>query len=98
MCVNRAISWERLHAYDNGLWGGHLWVVVKVKLEVLGRHAQEKFETQSVLALLSCDHFLLSRRMAAFPRWAGLNHFKEVLKLAFTDGTKNEHVLKVNLF
>jgi len=30
------------------------------------------------------------------PRWRGLNHFKEVTKISFTDGSKFEDLAKVN--
>ena len=29
------------------------------------------------------------------PRWRGLNHFKEVIKISFADGSKFEDLAKV---
>jgi len=37
------------------------------------------------------------KRMNAMPRWWGLNHFKEVTKISFTDGSKFEDLAKVNI-
>jgi hypothetical protein len=31
------------------------------------------------------------------PRWRGLNHFSEVMKITFTDGSKHEDISKVGL-
>lgn len=36
---NRAISFDRLHAYHGGLFGDHLWPEVKAHIEALGRPA-----------------------------------------------------------
>jgi len=37
------------------------------------------------------------KRINAMPRWWGLNHFKEVTKISFTDGSKFEDLAKVNI-
>jgi hypothetical protein len=34
--------------------------------------------------------------MDMMPRWRGLNHFKEVIKISFADGSKFEDLAKVN--
>jgi hypothetical protein len=35
-------------------------------------------------------------RFDAVPRWRGLKHFSEVMKISFTDGGKYEDISKVN--
>ncbi|KAI9431873.1 hypothetical protein H4582DRAFT_2113324 [Lactarius indigo] len=80
----RALSFDRLHANNNGIFGNHLWKRFKGLFEdtIIGRAAATKLEHQFNLA----------------PRWRGLNHFSEVMRVDFTDGGKNEDISKVVVF
>ncbi|KAI9430290.1 hypothetical protein H4582DRAFT_1824479 [Lactarius indigo] len=80
----RVLSFDRLHANNNGIFGNHLWKRFKglFKDTLIGRAATTKLEQQFNLA----------------PRWRGLNHFSEVMHVDFTDGGKNEDISKVVVF
>ncbi|KAH9012529.1 hypothetical protein EDB85DRAFT_1900278 [Lactarius pseudohatsudake] len=73
-----ALSFNRLHSNNNGVFGHHLWKWFKGLFGDTkeGRAAATKFEQQYGLA----------------PRWRGLHHFSEVMKVDFTDGGKNEDI------
>ena len=45
--------------------------------------------------LFSFDMILNICRCHMIPRWRGLTHFKNVVKVSFTDGKKFEHISKV---
>lgn len=36
--------------------------------------------------------------MDSTPRWPGLNHFRSIMNVSFTDGSKHEDIAKVGLF
>jgi len=38
--------------------------------------------------------FISVNRMNMLPRWRGLNHFGELMKISFTDGSKHEDISK----
>ncbi|KAI9444316.1 hypothetical protein H4582DRAFT_2071883 [Lactarius indigo] len=80
----RALSFDRLHANNNGIFRNHLWKRFKglFKDTIIGRAAATKLEHQFNLT----------------PRWCGLNHFSEVMHVDFTDGGKNEDISKVVVF
>ncbi|KAI9442404.1 hypothetical protein H4582DRAFT_2202107, partial [Lactarius indigo] len=80
----RVLSFDRLHANNNGIFGNHLWKRFKglFKDTLIGHAAATKLEQQFNLA----------------PRWHGLNHFSEVMHVDFTDGGKNEDISKVVVF
>ncbi|KAH8985616.1 hypothetical protein EDB86DRAFT_3049177 [Lactarius hatsudake] len=80
----RALSFDRLHSNNNGVFGHHLWKRFKGLFGDTqeGRAAATKFERQFGLA----------------PRWRDLHHFSEVIKVDFTDGGKNEDISKVLVF
>ena len=46
--VYRALSWDCLHAYNLGLFGGHLWKELKDHLDVLGKDAEKQVDDQYV--------------------------------------------------
>ncbi|KDQ51821.1 hypothetical protein JAAARDRAFT_62330 [Jaapia argillacea MUCL 33604] len=78
----RALSFDRLHAYHGGLWGDHLWPEIQKQIESLRRAAMKKLDTQT----------------SELPRWRGLNHFNEIMKVSFSNGTKLEDISKLVLF
>ncbi|KAI0371886.1 hypothetical protein BV20DRAFT_992080 [Pilatotrama ljubarskyi] len=77
--VYKALSWDRLHAYHGGLFSDHLFEEFKNILEGLGRSAKQQVNAQ----------------FHAMPRWRDLNHFANVAKVTFTDGTKYEDISKI---
>ncbi|KAG2116407.1 uncharacterized protein F5147DRAFT_743074 [Suillus discolor] len=77
-----ALCFDRLHTHHEGLWGKHLWIELQKCVNEVGRHAATKID----------------EGFAAVPRWRNLNHFKEVMGVSFTDGTKHEDILKLILF
>ncbi|THH17156.1 hypothetical protein EUX98_g9183 [Antrodiella citrinella] len=74
-----ALSWERLHAFHGGLFGRHLWPLLKKRIELQGRSAIAQVDTQ----------------MAAVPPWRGLNHFNHIMSVTFNDGQKFEDISKL---
>ncbi|KAI9455173.1 hypothetical protein BJY52DRAFT_1205065 [Lactarius psammicola] len=78
---HRALSFDRLHSNNAGLFGHHLWQRFK-DLVSRNRDAAAKVDQQFGRA----------------PRWRGLNHFPEVMKVSFTDGAKFEDISKVVVF
>ena len=46
---HRALSWDRLHAFQGGLFGHHIWKEVKEEAGAIGREAVAKINTQCVL-------------------------------------------------
>ncbi|KAI9432908.1 hypothetical protein H4582DRAFT_1820331 [Lactarius indigo] len=75
------LSFDRLHANNNGIFRNHLWKRFKglFKDTIIGHAAATKLEHQFNLT----------------PCWRGLNHFSEVMRMDFTDGGKNEDISKV---
>ncbi|KAL4266406.1 hypothetical protein AB1N83_001284 [Pleurotus pulmonarius] len=78
----RAVSFDTLHTFDNGLFEDHLYVQLIAHIEALGRPAVVKLDTQ----------------IAAIPPWRGLNHFNTVSTISFNDGSKNHDISKIILF
>ncbi|THH28010.1 hypothetical protein EUX98_g6168 [Antrodiella citrinella] len=56
---HRALSFDRLHAYNDGLFGHHLFPEWKGHLDKLGRDAQD----------------IVDKQLDMIPPWRGLNHF-----------------------
>ncbi|KAH8991781.1 hypothetical protein EDB86DRAFT_3065116 [Lactarius hatsudake] len=79
---HRALSFDRLHSNNTGVFGYHLWEVFKGHVEGYGRQAVAQVDDQ----------------FCAVPRWSGLNHFQGVMKISFTDGTKFEDISKILIF
>ncbi|KAM6499899.1 hypothetical protein JOM56_005407 [Amanita muscaria] len=73
-----SLSFDRMHNYPHGLGGKHLWPLVKAAIQDLGKPASRK----------------VSEQMACAPPWRGLNRFRDVLGLHFSDATKFEDILK----
>ncbi|KAG2018372.1 hypothetical protein CC2G_007806 [Coprinopsis cinerea AmutBmut pab1-1] len=79
----RALSFDRLHSYNNGLGAKHLWVA-------LLKHTEDNYGAEKLNEL--------EERASTFPSWQGLNRFKKVLSTKYQDGNKNEDLMKVALF
>ncbi|KAN0127630.1 hypothetical protein V8E53_014549 [Lactarius tabidus] len=75
---HRALSFDRLHSNNTGLFGYHLWEKFKVTVNRNGRNDAAKVDQQFGLA----------------PRWRGLNRFPKVMKVSFADGAKLEDISK----
>ncbi|KAF7967708.1 hypothetical protein HWV62_33335 [Athelia sp. TMB] len=63
--VNRALSFDRLHTDQGGLFGDHQWPQIKLHIQSLGRKA-----------IQAVDEYIDS-----VPRWRDLNHFKSIMQL-----------------
>ncbi|KAI0631788.1 hypothetical protein C8Q77DRAFT_1074747 [Trametes polyzona] len=73
-----ALSFDRLYAFDSGLWGHHYWKEFQVQVDRLG---DGKIKT------------LLNKHI---PRWSSLHHFKEVMEVHFSDGSKHADICKTS--
>ncbi|KAG2120397.1 hypothetical protein DEU56DRAFT_928435, partial [Suillus clintonianus] len=80
--VHRALSHDKLHFNDEGLFSDHTWPELQKWVERLGRQAAVQIDTffQSI------------------PRWRNLNHFDQVVSVSFSDGTKYEDISKLIVF
>ncbi|KAJ7263191.1 hypothetical protein B0H12DRAFT_1209494 [Mycena haematopus] len=77
-----AISFDRLHSHRSGLWGDHLFSVIKLHVEKLGgRHLAK-----------------LDQQFDRLPRWRNLNHFQTVTNISFNDGSKHQDISKMMLY
>ncbi|KIJ60717.1 hypothetical protein HYDPIDRAFT_177273 [Hydnomerulius pinastri MD-312] len=74
-----AMSFDGLHAYQAGLGGKHLLEDFRSCIEAIGCYAVKEI-----------DHLC-----SEFPRWPDFNHFDEVMRKTFNDGTKHQHIAKV---
>ncbi|EGO23558.1 hypothetical protein SERLADRAFT_438878 [Serpula lacrymans var. lacrymans S7.9] len=80
--VHQALSWDRLHAHNSGLWGHHLWKEFLFWIEAEGRAASHQLDNQ----------------FNGMPRWRNLNHFDRVASIEFSDATKHEDISKMVIF
>ncbi|KAI0073150.1 hypothetical protein K474DRAFT_1710969 [Panus rudis PR-1116 ss-1] len=78
----KAVSFDRLHAYHEGLWGKHIWPELQKHIELLGREAAQSVDNQ----------------MNEMPSWKDLSHMSQVMSIKFSDGKKYEHISKVILY
>ncbi|KAF8273398.1 hypothetical protein EI94DRAFT_1696683 [Lactarius quietus] len=67
-----------LHSNNSGLFGYHFWGIFKTLIEGYGRQQVAQLDAQ----------------FHAVPRWSGLTHFREVMNVSFTDGSKYEDISK----
>ncbi|KAK0471799.1 hypothetical protein IW261DRAFT_1571685 [Armillaria novae-zelandiae] len=81
--IHHALSFDRLHAFNNGLFADHLLEEIKGRILKLGpSFGQEADEL-----------------LAAFPSWKDLYHFKQgFMNVSFTDGRKYEALTKQLIF
>ncbi|KAG1761725.1 hypothetical protein EDD22DRAFT_619601 [Suillus occidentalis] len=80
--IHRALSHDKLHFNDEGLFSDHKWPELQKWVECLGRQAA-----------VQIDSFFQS-----IPRWRNLNHFDQVISVSFSDGTKYEDISKLIVF
>ncbi|TFY65027.1 hypothetical protein EVJ58_g2245 [Rhodofomes roseus] len=74
----RALSFDKLHAYDSGLLGDHIWPETVSLVTASGRWAIAKVDEQA----------------SSFPVWRGLTHFKQIVNINFNDGHKFQDLSK----
>ncbi|KAH9007984.1 hypothetical protein EDB83DRAFT_2509248 [Lactarius deliciosus] len=79
---HRALSFDRLHSNNSGVFGYHLWGAFKA---LIGRYSRE-------------EEAKVDAQCRAVPHWSGLYHFDEVMNVSFTDGTKHEDLSKIIVF
>ncbi|KAF8257057.1 hypothetical protein EI94DRAFT_1842699 [Lactarius quietus] len=79
---HHALSFDRLHLNNSGLFGYHLWNKFKLLINQIGRDAAAQVDKQ----------------FGHMPRWRGLNRFPKVMKVSFTDGVKYEDISKIVVF
>ncbi|RDX57017.1 hypothetical protein OH76DRAFT_1335592, partial [Lentinus brumalis] len=77
-----AATFDRLHAFHLGLLGHHIWPLIRKYIEDLGEDAINQLDDQ----------------FSRIPPWRGLNHFKEVSTVTFSDGNKFQDLGKNLLF
>ncbi|KAK0473824.1 hypothetical protein EDD18DRAFT_1368489 [Armillaria luteobubalina] len=81
--VHRALSFDRLHAFNNGLFADHLLEEIKNRILKLGPSFSQE-----------ADELL-----EAFPSWRDLYHFKQgFMNVLFTNGQKYEALTKQLIF
>ncbi|KAJ7056214.1 hypothetical protein C8F01DRAFT_1062415 [Mycena amicta] len=80
--LHRASSFDRLHFYDSGLWGHHLFTQLKAHIDASGTRQLS----------------VLDKQFDKLPRWPNLNHFATVSNISFNDGSKHRDVAKMVLF
>ncbi|KAK0432743.1 uncharacterized protein EV420DRAFT_1655271 [Desarmillaria tabescens] len=79
----RSLSWDRLHAFQDGLFGHHLRGELVRRIKALGHAYASQADNQ----------------VQKFPRWRDLNHFESgFMAVTFTDGTKYEDLSKQIIF
>ncbi|KAG2356754.1 hypothetical protein BDR07DRAFT_1453323 [Suillus spraguei] len=88
--VHRALSYDKLHFRDGGLFDDHLWVEFQKYLNDLGRdvvsHIDKRFGIDA------------SYRFKEFPRWRNQKHPNQVMDIAFTDSSIPENISKMILY
>ncbi|KAJ3804271.1 hypothetical protein F5876DRAFT_83451 [Lentinula aff. lateritia] len=78
-------SFDDLHFQDSGLWGDHIFPLLKAHI--------------SALSTAQDTSTLLNDRFKSFPRWHKLHHFPDgVFKITFNDGSKHCDISKVFLY
>ncbi|KZT70542.1 hypothetical protein DAEQUDRAFT_667378, partial [Daedalea quercina L-15889] len=75
----KALSFDKLHSHDSGLFGDHIWPEVVRIIRAHGNQAVQKVDQQA----------------DAIPRWSGFAHFKYVVNIYFNDGTKYSALSKI---
>ncbi|KAJ7450425.1 hypothetical protein FB451DRAFT_1342926 [Mycena latifolia] len=79
---HHAISFDRLHSHQSGLWGDHLFSQIKL-------HVSKRAGRQSAK---------LDQQFDNLPRWRNLDHFQTVTNVSFNDGGKHEDISKMILY
>ncbi|KAG1745376.1 uncharacterized protein EDB91DRAFT_1080305 [Suillus paluster] len=77
--VHRALSYDKLHFRDGGLFDDHLWVKFQKFLNGLGRDTVSQID----------------KRFKEFLCWCNQKHPNQVMDIAFTDSSIPENILKM---
>ncbi|KAG2353581.1 hypothetical protein BDR07DRAFT_1496020 [Suillus spraguei] len=80
--VHRALSYDKLHFRDGGLFDDHLWVEFQKYLNDLGRDVVSHID----------------KRFKEFPCWHNQKHPNQVMDIAFTDSSIPENISKMILY
>ncbi|KAG2158730.1 uncharacterized protein EDB93DRAFT_1290809 [Suillus bovinus] len=80
--VHSAVSFDRLHVNNEGNFSDHLWTQFQEHIKSVGRQIQSEIDV----------HF------DSMPRWRNINHFKHVMDISFSDGSKYEDISKLIVF
>ncbi|QRW00089.1 hypothetical protein RhiJN_28107 [Ceratobasidium sp. AG-Ba] len=80
--IYQALSYDTLHNDDLGCWGSHLWETLK---DYIAENCPPGTSTD------------FENKIDAVPPWPDLNHYPNALRIAFSDGTKYEDLLRVVL-
>ncbi|KAK7692929.1 hypothetical protein QCA50_004569 [Cerrena zonata] len=75
-----ALSFDRLHANAEGNFGKHLYPTLQGCIKDINREACQLVDSQ----------------MSQIPPWRNLNHFKAIMDIHFSDGSKYEDISKQN--
>ncbi|KAG1887716.1 hypothetical protein F4604DRAFT_1877523 [Suillus subluteus] len=80
--VHQALSHNKLHFNDEGLFSDHQWAKLQKWIEHSGRQAA----------------VLIDNLFNSFLCWRNLNHFDQVVSVSFSDVTKYEDISKLIVF
>ncbi|KAG2363654.1 hypothetical protein BDR07DRAFT_1450592 [Suillus spraguei] len=80
--VHRALSYDKLHFRDGGLFDDHLWVEFQKYLNDLGRDVVSHID----------------KRFKEFLCWRNQKHPNQVMDIAFTDSSIPENISKMILY
>ncbi|KAJ6475131.1 hypothetical protein C8R47DRAFT_1293744 [Mycena vitilis] len=83
-CPYKAVGYDCLHYFDGGIWGRHMWLVIKDYLQTHG--LATVFNAYKLRPLPS---------MAQFPRWRNLKHLSSPTTIDYSDGQTFLDILKI---
>ncbi|KAJ7864479.1 hypothetical protein B0H14DRAFT_2574409 [Mycena olivaceomarginata] len=76
----RAVGYDCLHFFDGGIWGRHMWLLIKAHLQNTG--LASKFNEKHI-------------SMAKFPRWRNLKHLSSPTTIDYSEGQTFLDILKI---
>ncbi|KAF8322948.1 uncharacterized protein EI90DRAFT_3019939 [Cantharellus anzutake] len=77
-----SVTFNVLHTWLEGIWGDHMFAMIRGVVPLLGRDIVGQFEMM----------------LSSLPRWKGLNSFPSgILSQSFNGGTAKDHILQVIL-
>ncbi|KAG1834725.1 hypothetical protein EV424DRAFT_1341069 [Suillus variegatus] len=79
--VHQALSYDKLHFHDGGLFNDYLWVKFQKYLNSPGREAVSQID----------------KRFKAFPYWHNQQHPNQVMNIAFMDSSISENIQRGEL-
>lgn len=92
--VHRALSNDKLHFNNAGLFSDHLWAELQKWIESSGRQAAVQIDSLCVVFVYFLQTLIQISSFHSFPCWQNLNHFDQVTSISFSDGTKYEDISK----